>query len=116
MRGAAEGGSFCGSLRGRRERALDPVGLQDDFAKTRTLLKKTRTRDWVQAMELYAQTIRLITFEMVQKPLHVAEGPFPVLQLYQLDIGEPGSNAALRLCVNYGLPFISIADRPRSGN
>ena len=63
-------------------------------------------------MELHAQTIRLFTCEMVQKPLHVAEGPdFCIsrdLQLYQLDIGEPGSNAALQFSVNYGFPFISI--------
>ena len=76
MRGAADGGSFCGSLRGRRERALDPVGLQVDFARTMTLLKKRKRSDWAQAMELHTRIIRLFTFEMVQKPLHVAEGPF----------------------------------------
>jgi hypothetical protein len=65
MRGAAEGGSVCGSLRGRTGDAKTAVGLQGDFAKTRTLLKKRNRSDWAQAMELHARTIRLFTFEMV---------------------------------------------------
>ena len=42
---------------------------------------------------------------------HFAEACFCIsreLQVRQLGIGEPGSNAALQLCVNYGFPFIFI--------
>ena len=52
-------------------------------------------------MELHAQAIRLFTFEMVQKPLHVAEVPdFPPAAKAAAKVaafgGAPHSNRALK--------------------
>ena len=67
----------CWNLAHRCRAACHEVGSnrsgcsQVKISSTRTLTKKAERTDWAQARELFAGTIRLFTYEEVQKPLHL---------------------------------------------